>query len=93
MCNIECGITIGGRSLATIKFSGELIKNGMLPLSDEIVLMSYLYHNGLSLNQNERRMQCNEFMASIRRDIASGDTAGIGKKLRVMNRNQLGGKK
>ena len=75
---------------ATIKFSEELIKNGIYPLSDEIVLMSYLYHNGLSVDQDERRMQCNEFMASTRRDIASGDAAGIGEKLRVMNRNQLG---
>jgi radical SAM superfamily enzyme YgiQ (UPF0313 family) len=76
--------------LATMKFSGELIKNGIYPLSDEIVLMSYLYHNGLSANQDERRMQCNEFMASSRKDIASGNAAGIGEKLKVMNRNQLG---
>ena len=79
--------------LATIKFSGELIKNGIYPLSDEIVLMSYLYHNGLSLNQDERRMQCNEFMASSRKDIATGNVAGIAEKLRTINRNQLGDKK
>ena len=75
--------------LETTKFTGELVKNGMLPLSDEIVLMSYLYHNGLSLDQNERRTQCNEFMASIRNDIETGNVAGIGAKLRTMNRNQL----
>jgi hypothetical protein len=79
--------------LATMKFTGELVKNGMLPLSDEIVLMSYLYHNGLSLDQNERRMQCNEFMASSRKDIATGNVAGIREKLRTMNRNQLVDKK
>lgn len=79
--------------LATMKFTGELVKNGMLPLSDEIVLMSYLYHNGLSLDQNERRMQCNEFMASSRKDIATGNVAGIAAKLRMMNRNQLVDKK
>jgi len=77
--------------LYTMKFTEELVKNGMLPLSDEIVLMSYLYHNGLSPNQDERRMQCNEFMASSRKDIATGNVAGIAEKLRTMNRNQLGG--
>lgn len=75
--------------LTTIKFTAELVKNGMLPLSDEIVLMSYLYHNGLSPNQNERRMQCNEFMASSRKDIATSNVTGIREKLRTMNRNQL----
>ncbi len=79
--------------LTTMKFTSELVKNGLLPLSDEIVLMSYLYHNGLSLNQDERRIQCNEFMASSRNDIANGNAAGIGEKLKVMNRNQLGDKK
>lgn len=79
--------------LATMKFTGELVKNGMLPLSDEIVLMSYLYHNGLSLDQHERRMQCNEFMASSRKDIATGNVAGIAAKLRTMNRNQFVDKK
>jgi hypothetical protein len=66
----------------TTKFTEELVKNGMLPLSDEIVLMSYLYHNGLSLDQDERRAQCNEFMASIRKDIETGNVAGVGAKLR-----------
>ncbi len=75
--------------LYTMKFTEELVKNGMLPLSDEIVLMSYLYHNGLSINQGERRIQCNEFMASSRSDIASSNAEGIGEKLRTMNRNQL----
>ncbi len=79
--------------LVTIKFTVELVKNGMLPLSDEIVLMSYLYHNGLSLDQNERRMQCNKFMADSRNDIATGNVAGIAAKLRTMNRNQLAGNK
>jgi len=77
----------------TTKFTEELVKNGMLPLSDEIVLMSYLYHNGLSLDQNERRTQCNEFMASIRKDIETNNVAGIGAKLRTMNRNQFVGNK
>ncbi len=77
----------------TMKFTEELVKNGMLPLSDEIVLMSYLYHNGLSLDQNERRMQCNKFMADSRNDIATGNVAGIAAKLRTMNRNQLAGNK
>jgi hypothetical protein len=75
--------------LATAKFTEELVKNGMLPLSDEIVLMSYLYHNGLSLDQNERRAQCNEFMASIRKDIETGNAVEIRSKLRTMNINQL----
>jgi radical SAM superfamily enzyme YgiQ (UPF0313 family) len=79
--------------IETTKFTEELVKNGMLPLSDEIVLMSYLYHNGLSLDQNERRTQCNEFMASIRKDIETNNVAGIGAKLRTMNRNQLADKK
>ncbi|MBT7591485.1 MAG: radical SAM protein [Candidatus Scalindua sp.] len=77
----------------TTKFTEELVKNGMLPLSDEIVLMSYLYHDGLSLDQDERRAQCNEFMASIRKDIETGNVAGVGAKLRTMNRNQLAGSK
>ncbi len=75
--------------IETTKFTEELVKNGMLPLSDEIVLMSYLYNNGLSLDQDERRAQCNEFMASIRNDIETNNVAGIGAKLRTMNRNQL----
>ncbi len=77
--------------LTTMRFTEQLVKNGMLPLSDEIVLMSYLYHNGLSLDQNERRVQCNEFMASSRSDIAQGNVVGIKDKLRTMNRNQLAG--
>ncbi len=76
-----------------MKLTSELVKNGMLPLSDEIVLMSYLYYNGLSPNQDERRIQCNEFMASSRRDIATGNVAGIREKLNTMNRNQLINKK
>ncbi len=75
--------------LATMKFNEELVKNGMLPLSDEIVLMSYLYHNGLSVDQNERRMQCNDFMANARNDIETGNVIGLTEKLRTMNRNQV----
>lgn len=75
--------------LYTMKFTGELVKNGIHPLSDEIVLMSYLYHDGLSTDQDERRMQCNEFMAGIRSDIANGNVIEIGEKLRKMNSNQL----
>ncbi|MCP5003336.1 MAG: B12-binding domain-containing radical SAM protein [Planctomycetes bacterium] len=74
---------------ATMEFTRELVKNGMHPLSDEIVLMSYLYHNGLSPNQNDRRMQCNEFMASSRSDIATGNVEALAEKVRTMNRNQL----
>ena len=73
----------------TIKFTGELMKHGIYPLSDEIVLMSYLYHDGLSADQNERRMQCIEFMANLRNDIASGNVMAIEEKLRKMNGNQL----
>ncbi len=75
--------------LTTMKFTGELMKNGIYPLSDEIVLMSYLYHDGLSTDQDERRMQCNEFMADLRADIANSNSAGIREKLRRMNSNQL----
>jgi len=75
----------------TMKFTEELVKNGMLPLSDEIVLMAYLYHNGLSSNQDERRKQCNEFMASSRNNIATGNAAGMGEKLRAMNKYQFKG--
>ena len=75
--------------LYTMKFTDELVKNGIYPLSDEIVLMSYLYHDGLSADQDERRMQCNEFMAGIRSDIANGNVTEIGEKLRKMNSNQL----
>ncbi len=73
----------------TMNFTAKLAKNGMLPLSDEIVLMSYLYHNGLSSDQEERRMQCNEFMASIRKDIETGNAVEIRSKLRTLNINQL----
>ena len=75
--------------LVTTKFTRELKKHGIYPLSDEIALMSYLYHDGLSTNQNERRMQCNEFMAGLRNDIAIGNVTEIGEKLRKINYNQL----
>jgi hypothetical protein len=70
-------------------FTDELMKEGMYPFSDEIVLMSYLYHNGLSLEQAERRDQCLGFMMSSREDIASGNAAGLREKISVMNKNQL----
>ncbi len=76
--------------LTTMKFTAELMKNGIYPLSDEIVLMSYLYHNGLSADQKERRIQCNEFMAGLRDDIANSNSAEIREKVKKINKNQLG---
>jgi radical SAM superfamily enzyme YgiQ (UPF0313 family) len=73
------------------QFSNKLMDRGIHTLSDEIVLMSYLYHNGLSENQDERRKQCLEFMGLARKYIAEGDAKGIGNMVNRINENQLGG--
>jgi hypothetical protein len=63
---------------------------GIYPLSDEIVLMAYLYNNGLSRNQRKRRMQCLGFFLKTRKDMAKNPER-IRKRVRKINENQLGG--
>ncbi len=73
------------------QFSAKLMERGIYPLSDEIVLMSYLYHGGLPEDQDIRRKQCLEFMASAREDIGKGNIGGLREKVDRINKNQLGG--
>jgi len=58
-------------------------------LSDEQVLMAYLYHRGLSADQAERRRQCVEFNAISRRAIESGDAATLRALVERVNANQV----
>jgi hypothetical protein len=57
-------------------------------LSDEQVLMAYLYHGGLSKDQQERREQCKGFNALARRAIEEGDAAMLRGLVERVNANQ-----
>ncbi len=46
------------------------IEHGLRFLSDEVVLMADLYHDGLSRDQADRREQCHEFNRRCRGAIA-----------------------
>ncbi|MCC6555157.1 MAG: radical SAM protein [Polyangiaceae bacterium] len=59
----------------TAAFTGALARHGMHILSDEQVLMAYLYHGGLSRDQAERRRQCVDFHGAARAAIEAGDAA------------------
>jgi radical SAM superfamily enzyme YgiQ (UPF0313 family) len=74
---------------ASQRFSSRLIEKGIYPLSDEIVLMSYLYYGGLNPDQAERRKQCLGFMNAAREDILSGKADGIREMVMRINENQL----
>jgi len=75
------------------QFSNKLMGRGLYTLSDEIVLMSYLYNNGLSENQGKRRKQCLEFMDLARKCIGGGDAKGIRNVVKRINENQIRGER
>lgn len=73
----------------TAPFVDELMRHGMHMLSDEQVLMAYLYHDGLSRDQTERRRQCLEFNAVARAAIESGDAATLRALIARVNAHQV----
>jgi radical SAM superfamily enzyme YgiQ (UPF0313 family) len=75
--------------LHTNRFTEELMEHGMYPSSDEIALMAERYYSGLSLNQDERRMQVNGFMGDLRGMIERGDYMGLGNVVETINNNNM----
>jgi radical SAM superfamily enzyme YgiQ (UPF0313 family) len=73
----------------TAPFVDVLMQHGMHILSDEQVLMAYLFHRGLSADQTERRRQCVEFNQTARAAIEGGDAATLGRLVERVNGNQL----
>jgi anaerobic magnesium-protoporphyrin IX monomethyl ester cyclase len=70
------------------EFSTRMIKAGMLPYSDEIVLMTLLHNGNLrSQGQTEIRTQCNEFHGMMRKYLADGNAAGVRDAVMIMNKN------
>jgi len=75
----------------TAQFVGGLMKNGIHMLSDEQVLMAYLYHGGLSKDQAERRKQCLWYNGLARKAIQEGDVAALRGLVEKVNENQVKG--
>jgi hypothetical protein len=73
----------------TAPFVDELMRHGMHILSDEQVLMAYLYHDGLSADQTERRRQCLEFNWTARTAIEAGDATTLRTLTARVNENQV----
>ncbi|HLC46805.1 MAG TPA: radical SAM protein [Candidatus Nanoarchaeia archaeon] len=73
---------------ATGRFVTAMAKHGIFPLSDEIALMAYLYHKGLSNDQDERRKQCIDFHEKGRKMIVQGDHEGLDSMVRRINKCQ-----
>jgi radical SAM superfamily enzyme YgiQ (UPF0313 family) len=69
------------------KFIEKLKKRGMHPLSDDLVLMTYLYNNGLSEDQEKRREECIGFMKTTKERIMN-EPGGIGEIVDQINKNQ-----
>ncbi len=71
----------------TAGFVQELGKYGIQMLSDEQVLMAYLYHGGLSIDQTERRRQCVEVNNKLRQAITEGNAASFKEIVERINGN------
>ena len=71
----------------TQQYVGRLMQHGMMPFSDELVLMAAAYNSGLSQDQDQRRKECLDFSTQFKQLYAHNDIQGMRDMVERINLN------
>jgi hypothetical protein len=89
------GLVVDGKIIedpfsVTGKFLASLRQNGMMQISDDLLLMAHCYYGGLSDPQDKRRSQCIEFSTEMQNHLAAGDAEALKAIIQKINQNVSG---